>query len=104
MKIHALEKNLFVLPEMLRLVAKKKLNGDCMNNLFSQNNFVCTVSSWQLIIITDKYKIYVRELKKQKNPFNVPNFAISLLLKQWFFGVLLITLIYKQKSTILIYP
>ena len=43
MKIHSIEKNLFVLPEMLRLVAKKKLIGDCMNNLFSQNNFVCAV-------------------------------------------------------------
>ena len=45
MKIHSIEKNLFVLPEMLRLVAKKKLIGDCMNNLFSQNNFVCAVGS-----------------------------------------------------------
>ena len=60
-----MEKNLFVLPEMLRLVAKKKLNGDCMNNFFLQNNFVYAVSSWQL---TDKYKIYAQELKKQKNP------------------------------------
>ena len=51
MKIHVIEKNLFVLPEMLRLVAKKNLNGDCMNNLFSQNNFVYAVTSWQL---TDK--------------------------------------------------
>ena len=90
MKIHSIEKNLFVLSEMWRLVAKKKLIGDCMNNLFSQNNFVCAVGSWQL---TDKYKIYGQEFNEQKNPFNVPNFAISLLLKQWFFGLLLITLI-----------
>ena len=72
MKIHVIEKNLFVLPEMLRLVVKKKLNSDRMNNLFSQNNFVYAVSSWQLII-TDKYKIYAWELKKQKKPFKLCN-------------------------------
>ena len=76
MKILVIAKNLSVLPEMLSLVAKKKLNSDCLNNLFSQNNFVYAVSLWQL---TDKYKIYA--------------FAISLLLKQCFFGLLLITLI-----------
>ena len=62
MKIHVIEKNLFVLPEMLRLVAKKNLNGDCMNNLFSQNNFVYVVTSWQL---TDKYKIFARQFSEE---------------------------------------
>ena len=69
MKIHVIEKNLFVLPEMLRLVAKKKLIGDCMNNLFSPNNFVCAVGSWQL---TDKYKIYGQEFNEQKNHLMFP--------------------------------
>ena len=62
MKIHVIEKNLFVLPEMLRLVAKKNLNGDCMNNLFSQNNFVYAVTSWQL---TDKYEIFARQFSEE---------------------------------------
>ena len=62
MKIHVIEKNLFVLPEMLRLVAKENLNGDCMNNLFSQNNFVYVVTSWQL---TDKYKIFAWQFSEE---------------------------------------
>ena len=62
MKIHVVERIFLFFQKMLRLVAKKNLNGDCMNNLFSQNNFVYAVTSWQL---TDKYKIFARQFSEE---------------------------------------